>query len=99
MELYQQLQAMFSDSAVTPESGSADNSTTGQDSPLRDRIFLCKSCAALAAAHYSRLNSQCSVSSLGGFSYFQRSFLCLKSLICSKMKVKIQLFHCKSFPV
>ncbi|XP_050831470.1 Fanconi anemia group M protein isoform X2 [Serinus canaria] len=28
MELYQQLQAMFSDTAVTPESGSAGNSTT-----------------------------------------------------------------------
>ncbi|XP_030804900.1 Fanconi anemia group M protein isoform X3 [Camarhynchus parvulus] len=29
MELYQQLQDMFSDTAVTPESGSAGNSTTG----------------------------------------------------------------------
>lgn len=105
MELYQQLQDTFSDIAVTPEGAGVCKSTTGQDPPLRDRIFLFKSCAVLAAALYSRLNSQCSVSPslslspLGGFCYFQASFLCLKFLISSKIKVKIQLFHCKSFPV
>lgn len=105
VELYQQLQDMFSNSAVTPDSGNVSKSTTGQDSPLRDRIFLLKRCAALAAALYSRLNSQYFVSSsfslspLGGFSYFRAGFLCLKFFVCSKMEIKIQLFHCKSFPV
>lgn len=103
MELYQQLQDTFSDTAVAPENGSVCKSTTGQGSPLRDRMFLFK-----VVLHglllfipdwlLNTLYLPPSLSSLGGFSCFQLSFLCLKFLICFKVKVKIQLFHCKSFP-